>query len=176
MFRGVNLGPHRRIKMDALRGVYEGLKFQNVQTYVQSGNVVFHTKEADLVRLAKRIGAAFEKEFGFSSEVLLRTAAEMQSAIARNPFTGRGGIEPNRLLVVFLGADPGDDARQKVRALKTDTEELFIDGREIYIYYRNGMARPKLNMAHVEKAVKTAWTGRNWNSVTKLLEMAQALD
>jgi uncharacterized protein (DUF1697 family) len=175
MFRGVNLGPHRRIKMDALRAVYEGLKLQNPQTYVQSGNVVFQTKETDLARLAKRIHAAFEKEFGFPSDVILRTAAEMQDAIARNPFAGRKGIEPNRLLVVFLNADPGDEARLKVRAIKCDPEELFIDGRELYIYYTN-MARPKLNMTHVEKAVKTTWTGRNWNSVTKLLEMAQALD
>ena len=175
MLRGVNLGS-RRIKMDALRDLYESLGLKDPQTYVASGNVVFQTKERDLARLTARIEAAIEKTFGFSSDVLLRTAPEMKDVIARNPFAKRRDINPGKLLAVFLAADPGDDARRTVRAIQAAPDELFIDGRELYIYFPNGQARPTLKFAQVDKAIKTAWTGRNWNSVTKLLEMAEALD
>src|SRR2546427_789062 len=105
MLRGVNLGS-RRIKMDALRDLYESLGLKDPQTYVASGNVVFQTKERDLARLTARIEAAIEKTFGFSSDVLLRTAPEMKDVIARNPFAKRRDINPGKLLAVFLAADP----------------------------------------------------------------------
>jgi len=173
MLRGVNLGPHRRIKMDALREVYELLGLKDVQTYVQSGNVVFRSSGRDLPKLAKRIEAAFEKKFGFRSDVILRTAAEMRDIIARNPFATRSGIEPNRYLVTFLAADPGQELRAKVLAIKADPEELHFDGREMYIYFPNGLARPKLSLPAIEKILKITGTGRNWNSVLKLLELAE---
>ena len=173
MLRGVNLGK-RRIKMDALRAVYESLGLENPQTYVQSGNVVFRTKERNLDRIAKRIEDAIERTFGFQSDTILRTAAELRDVIARNPFANRRGIEPGKLLVIFLAADPGAEARKKILEIKADPEEMFLDGRELYIYYPNGQARPNLNMAQVYRALKTQWTGRNWNTVTKLLEMAES--
>lgn len=173
MLRGANLGPHRRIKMDALREVYESLGLKDVQTYVQSGNVVFRSSGRDLPKLAKRIEAAFEKKFGFRSDVILRTAAEMRDIIARNPFATRSGIEPNRYLVTFLAADPGQELRAKVLAIKADPEELHFDGSEMYIYFPNGLARPKLSLPAIEKILKITGTGRNWNSVLKLLELAE---
>ena len=176
MLRGVNLGPHRRIKMDALREVYESLGLADVQTYVQSGNVVFRSSERDLKKLAKRIEAAIEKKFGFRSDVILRTAAEMRDVIARNPFAARSGIEPNRYLVTFLASDPGQELRDKVRAIKADPEELHFDGREMYIYFPNGLARPKLSLPAIEKILKITGTGRNWNSVVKLLELAENIE
>ena len=173
MLRGVNLGK-RRIKMDALRDVYESLGLENPQTYVQSGNVVFRTKERNLDRVRLRIEDAIERTFGFQSDTVLRTTAELRGAIARNPFANRRGIEPGKLLVIFLAADPGAEARKKILEIKADPEEMFLVGRELYIYYPNGQARPKLNMAQVYRALKTEWTGRNWNTVTKLLEMAES--
>ena len=174
MFRGVNLGPHRRIKMDALRGVCAPLGLQDPRTYVQSGNVVFQTKEGSLERLALRIEDAFERAFGFRSEVILRTAAEMEDVIARNPLANRRGIEPARLLVTFLGAAPGAEARAKILEMQSDPEEIYLDGRELYIYFANGMARPKLSMAQIDRVLKTRWTGRNWNTVMALSEMASS--
>jgi uncharacterized protein (DUF1697 family) len=175
MLRGVNLGS-RRIKMDALRALYESLKLRDPQTYVQSGNVVFRTEERDLAQLAKRIENAIERSFGFRSDVILRTTSELRDIIARNPFAKRQGIEPSKLLVTFLASVPGQEARDKVLAIKTDPDELRIDGRELYTYFPNGMARPKLSWAVIEKALKTSGTGRNWNSVTKLLEIAERLE
>src|SRR5215471_10775635 len=87
LLRGVNLGGHKQIKMDVLRGLCESLGLCNPQTYIQSGNVVFTTKERDFPKLAPRIEAAIEKRAGFRPDVILRTCAEMRDVIARNPFT-----------------------------------------------------------------------------------------
>ena len=176
MLRGVNVGGHNKIKMDALRELYQSLKLRDAQTYVQSGNMIFRTDERDISRLAKRIEAGIERKFGFRPDVILRTAAEMKEVIARNPFVKRRGIEPSKLLVTFLASDPGEEAREKVRLMKCDPEELRIEGREQYIYFPNGMGRSKLSLAALEKTLKTPGTGRNWNSVTKMLEMAEKLE
>src|SRR5205814_744484 len=133
-------------------------------------------RDCDLAALAKRIEKGIERTFDIRSAVILRTTPEMQDVVTRNPFAKRTDIEPGKLVVTFLATDPGHEAREKVRAIKADPEELFIDGRELYIYFPNGQARPKLSFAAVERALKTTGTGRNWNSVTKLLAMAEALE
>ena len=176
LLRGVNLGGTNRVQMDALREMCEGLGLREPKTYLQSGNVVFGTAEQDLVRLGKRMEKAIEAEFGFRTDVILRTGAEMEHVVARNPFAKRRGIDPSKLLVTFLAGDPDPDAREQVRHMKADPEELYIDGREVYIYFPNGMARPKLSWVAIAKTLKTQGTGRNWNSVIKLLEMAQKMN
>jgi len=176
MLRGVNLVSHNRIKMDALRTLYESLGLRDAETYVASGNVVFRTKAQSLTALAKRIESAIERDFGFRPRVILRTTSELRYAIARNPFRTRRGIEPNKLLVMFLESHPAAEALEQVLKIKADPEEMHIHGREVYIYFPNGMARPKLSWVTVEKKLKIAGTGRNWNSVTKLLEMAEKLE
>jgi len=176
MLRGVNVGGHNKIKMEALRALYESLKLRDAQTYLQSGNVIFWTDERDLAGLAKRIEDGIERKFGFRPDVILRTAAEMKEVVARNPFAKRRGIEPGKLLASFLASDPGEEARENVRQMKCDPEELRIEGRELYIYFPNGMGRSKLSLAKLEKTLKTAGTGRNWNSVTKMLEMAEKME
>jgi uncharacterized protein (DUF1697 family) len=176
MLRGVNVGGHNKIKMDALRALYESLKLRDAKTYVQSGNVIFRTEERDLPRLTKRIEDGIERKFRFRPDVILRTAAEMREVIAKNPFAKRHGIEPSKLLVSFLASDPGEEARERVRQMKCAPEELRIEGRELYIYFPNGIGRSKLSPGALEKALKTAGTGRNWNSVTKMLEIGERLE
>ena len=176
MLRGVNVGGHNKVKMEALRALYESLKLRDAQTYVQSGNVVFRTDERDMARLAKRIEDGIERKFGFRPSVILRTAAEMREVVAKNPFGKRRGIEPGKLVVSFLASDPGEEGREKVRQMKCDPEELRIEGREMYVYFPNGMGRSKLSLVRLEKTLKTPGTARNWNSVTKMLEMAEKLE
>src|SRR5712692_9454840 len=176
MLRGVNVGGHNKMKMDALRALYESMKLRDARTYVQSGNVIFRTDERDMARLAKRIEDGIERKFGFQSDVILRTAAEMREVIARNPFAKRRGIEPGKLLVSFLASEPGEEARERLRQMKCDPEELRIERRELYIYFPNGMGRSKLQWARLDKILKTPGTGRNWNSVTRMLEMAEELE
>lgn len=176
MLRGVNLASHNRMKMETLRAVYESLGLHGAQTHIQSGNVVFKTEKRDLISLAKTIENGIEKTFGFRPPVILRTTAELRDVIARNPFASRSGIDPSRLLITFLVSEPEAEARAKVLAYEAAPEELSIDGRELYIYYPNGMARPKLSWPLIEKTLRVSGTGRNWNTVTKLLEIAEKLE
>lgn len=175
MLRGVNLGPHHRIKMDALRALYESLGFSDVQSFIQSGNVIFKTGTRDLARLASEIGNAIEREFGFRADVMLRTTAQLRKVIEKNPFAGRN-LDLSKFLVTFLAAEPEADARKKVLQIKIDPEELQIEGREIYMYFPNGVARPKLTWSQVATKLKTSGTARNWTTVQALLAMAEKLE
>jgi uncharacterized protein (DUF1697 family) len=176
MLRGINVGGHRMIKMDVLRSLYESLGLPSPQTYVQSGNVIFKTEERDLVGLGKQIEGAIERKFSFRPDVVLRTLSELREAIAGNPFAARSGIEPGKLLVTFLTSEPGQEIRNKLLKIETDPEEMHVGKREVYIYYSNGMARPKLSWAAVERSLKISGTGRNWNTVRKLVEIAERLE
>ena len=176
LLRGINVGGHHLIKMDALRELYASLGLRDPQTLVQSGNVVFRTEKQDLARLPGRIAGAIERSFGFRPDVIVRTCSELEDVVARNPFAARQGIDPRKLLVHFFAGDPGPNARDKVLGIKTDSEELQIDGRELYIYFPDRMGRSKVWPAAVERAMRISGTGRNWNSVTKLLEIARKME
>jgi uncharacterized protein (DUF1697 family) len=176
MLRGVNVGGRNMIKMDALKALCVGLKLKDPQTYVQSGNVIFSTEENDLRKLGTRIQDAIERKIGFRPNVMLRTAAEMRKVVTRNPFAGRKDIEPGKLLVNFLAANPGKDAREKAQAIKIGPEELHLIGREAYIYFPNGQGRSKFPWPAIERALGTSGTGRNWNSVTKMLAIAEKME
>lgn len=176
MLRGVNVGPHQRVKMDALRALYESLKLGDVRTFIQSGNIIFRAKEKNLPALAKKIQAAIEGKFGFRPEVVLRTTDELRQAIAANPFAKRRDVEPAKLLITFLVAEPAAEAHSTLRGLKSHPEELHLKGRELYIYFPNGMGKTKLPWSSVEKLLKTTGTARNLNSTVKMLAIAEEIE
>jgi uncharacterized protein (DUF1697 family) len=175
LLRAINVGGNRMLPMERLRVLCDAAGCRDVRTYVQSGNAVFKTADRNPANVARRLEAAIQAEFGFHSEVIVRTIPEWKDVIAANPFANRAGIEPAKLLVTFLGSAPTEIARQKVLALATGKEELHLLGREMYIYFHDGLARPKLNLAAVGKALGVSSTGRNWNTVLKLLEIAESL-
>ena len=158
MLRGVNLGSHHRISMEDLRALYKSLKFEDPRTYVQSGNIIFRTKEKNLLALSKKIQSAIEREFGFRSEVILRTTDELRAAIAATPFPASRGLEPGKVLVTFLTAKPGPEAHATLLSLKAYPEELHLKGRELYIYFPDGAGRSKLPWSSVEKLLNTTGT------------------
>lgn len=176
MLRGVNLGAHNRIKMDELRAMYESLKLQEPRTYVQSGNVVFRTKEKNSPQLAKKIQNAIQKKFGCSPEVILRTSEEIRKAVKANPFPAQTKLEPGKVLVTFLAAEPPRDAVANLEKFKNLPEQLHLNGCELYIYFPNGAGRSKLPWSAVEKMLKVTGTARNWNSVQALLKMAEEME
>ena len=176
LLRGVNVGGHNQIKMEALRSLYSSLKLQNAQTYVQSGNVVFGATDRGLARLANRIEEAIEDKFGFRPDVILRSVAELRAVVAANPFAKRRDIHPGKLLVTFLAAEPRPEGFAAVRKLKTDPEELHLRAREAYIYFPNGAGRSKFPWANLGKLLGVPATARNWNTVLKLLELAESMD
>ena len=176
MLRGVNLGLHNRIKMDDLRALYESLKLENPRSYVQSGNVIFRTKERNGPQLAKKIQGAIQKKFGCCPEVILRTPDEMRKAIAANPFPERTRLEPAKVLVTFLAAQPPREAEASLEKLKRFPEELHLNGRELYIYFPNGAGKSKLPWSAVDKLLTVTGTARNWNSVQAMLEIAEEME
>jgi uncharacterized protein (DUF1697 family) len=174
--RGVNVVGNNKIKMEELRALCESMGLLNAQTYIQSGNVVFRMKSRSVAPLAARIEKAIATRFGFRPHVMLRTSEELRDVVTRNPFAKRANLDSSKFLVYFLKGEPTPEACHKACALKTDTEELRVSGHEVYIYYLNGVGKSQLPMARIEKALGISGTGRNWNTVTKLLELAEALE
>ncbi|SRR5260221_9191071 len=166
--RAINVGGRNMIRMDALKALHEDLGFKSVRTHLQSGNVVFAAKSAD----AAKIERAIAKTLGMEITVILRTAAELRAVMKANPFPERAA-QGNRLIVVFLSEAPKDP-----NALDTypGPEERQVAGRELYVVYGEDMGHSKLTNALIEKKLGVKGTARNWNTVTKMLELTEALD
>lgn len=167
MLRAVNVSGTSIVKMEALRAMCEGMGLQKVRTYIQSGNIVFRTKQT---KIAKKLEKELHKTFGLQTKVIARTAAEMRNVVERNPFPGQEG---SKLLVFFLEREARSEAEAEVAALQITPEEIRIDGREVFFYFPDGQGKSKIPMARITKALGCAGTGRNWNSVVKLLAMGE---
>jgi uncharacterized protein (DUF1697 family) len=173
LFRGINVGGNHQVSMANLKAVHESLGLQHVLTYIQSGNVIFHSAEADVPQLQRQIEAAFEQRFGFHSDVMVRTVAEFNEIIEKNPFQSQQNKESKWMVVMFLAARPDDTAQDNLLKAYDGPEEIFFIGQEMYIYYTNGMGRSKLSGNFIERKLKTVGTARNWNTVLRLQEMLQ---
>ncbi len=173
LFRGINVGGHQKIRMDDLKYVHESLGFKDVFPYIQTGNVVFSSDEADVARLRRHIEDGFEKKFGFHVEVFVRTSAELRDIIEKNPFQSQPGRESKWVVVLFLAAHPDNTAQEDLRKTYAGPEEFFITGKEVYIYYTNGIGRSKLSLSLIEKKLKTVGTARNWNTILQLQKLLQ---
>lgn len=172
LIRGVNVGGNRKLPMDTLRAICGALGHEGTVTYIQSGNAVFRTKKRDLLNVAAELECAIHASLGFRPAVALRTREEMAEIVAANPFAGREGLDPARLLVTFLTRDPGEEARARVRGLDIAPEELHARGRELYTCYQNGPGHTKINTGAIDRAIGLPGTARNWNTVLKLAAMA----
>jgi len=159
--------------MDELKELHESLGFKDVLPYIQSGNVVFKSDDAELARLRRQIEDGFEKKFGFHVEVFVRTSAELRDIIDKNPFQGQQSKESKWVVVMFLAARPDDRAQDDLLKTYVGPEELFIIGKEAYIYYTNGIGRSKLSNSFIEKKLKTFGTARNWNTILQLQKLIQ---
>ena len=172
LLRGVNVVGRNQISMQALREICMSLKLRNPRTYIQSGNVVFVSAETDATKLATRLESAIEKRCGFRPSVMMRTAAEMRDIVSRNPYAARGDIDPGKFAVFFMATQPHPELCNKVMAINVGKEEIRADGRELYIYFPDGQGRSKLPPV-LERTLKMPATARNWNTVNKLLAMAE---
>jgi uncharacterized protein (DUF1697 family) len=172
MLRGINVGGHNKVPMDQLRAMFEALGFEQVRTYIQSGNVVFKAAKSNPADFSARIEKKILAQFGFAVSVITRTPEEVHKAIQNNPFVKESKTEPAKVYIAFLSQAPAADAVKKLEALATVSEQLRHAGGEVYLYYRDGMGRAKLTGSVLEKVLAVTATARNWNTVTKLYEMA----
>jgi uncharacterized protein (DUF1697 family) len=170
LLRGINLGPNRRVAMPRLREVLEEAGFEDVRTYVQSGNIVLSSsKKPDQV--AAESERVIAEEFGFDVPVVIRTRAELAQVVKRNPL-GKVVTEPKRYQVSFLDRRPDAKLVKELEALVADKEEFVANGREFYAWHPEGVARSKLWNKLAGKGLGVTATARNWTTVTTLLEMA----
>jgi uncharacterized protein (DUF1697 family) len=169
LLRGINLGPSRRVPMADLRALLRDAGYADVQTYVQSGNVVLGSADvpAEVERDAQRLIAA---HFGFDVPVVARSRSQLAAVVKLNPL-GDVAENPKRYQVSFLAEKPSRDVVEKLQAAAVEPERLVAHGRELYAWHPDGVARSKLWNALAGKGLGVTATARNWTTVTTLLEM-----
>ena len=170
LLRGINVGGRNRLPMADLRRIFADAGCRNVNTYIQSGNVVFSATIKSTDRFAGGIAAAIEAEFGFRPGVHLLTAAQLEQSIANNPFSNAVD-DPKSLHVAFLDQVPDHDNVQKAKELLAPSESCELIGRNLFLHAPDGIARSKF-AAQMEKTLGVGVTGRNWRSTTKIAAIA----
>ncbi len=173
--RAINVGGKNLIAMAELRKMLEGMGFSNVQTLLQSGNAVFQGDKAMSADIETRLEKQTAKRFGLNVDYVVRTDKELADVIKGNPFANFAKEDPGHMLVLFLkSAAPKDAEKALTQAIK-GREVVAVKGNVVYAQYRDGVGTSKLTNGVLEKHLACRATGRNWNTVTKLMQMAEAL-
>jgi len=172
LFRGINVGGHRRLPMKELKAELENLGLTDVRTYIQSGNVLFRSAESDAGALSETIASAVEKSHGFRSEVLVLDLAEFRAAAEGSPFP-MTDAQAKTVHLSFLAEPPAAPDLAGLDAAKSATEEWALKGRVLYLHAPDGYAHSKL-AAKAQRLLGVPVTARNWRTVTKILEMSQS--
>lgn len=170
LLRGINLGSRHRVPMAELRALLGEAGYENVRTYVQSGNVVL---DSDQTAAALEAAAAelISERFGFTVPVVSRTAAELAAVVKLNPLQAVVS-EPQRYQVSFLDQAPAEPVVAAVQALVAPPEAVAFEGREVYAWHPGGVARSKLWNKLASGSLGVTATARNWTTVLTLTEMA----
>jgi uncharacterized protein (DUF1697 family) len=170
LLRGINVGPRKRVSMPDLRELLTEAGFADVQTYVQSGNVVLSGR-ASPANVASKAEKLIADRFGFDVDVIVRTADELAEVVACNPL-GEVALDPKRYQVGFLDDEPDPEVVARVADLAAGGEQVVVVGREVYSWHPAGAARSKLWAKLAANGLGVRATSRNWTTVSTLLEMA----
>jgi uncharacterized protein (DUF1697 family) len=157
--------------MPVLEALFAGLGYSDVVTYIQSGNVVFAGRSKNAAAIARNIEEDITRELGLDVAVLLRTKEELAELARTNPFL-RTDADPFKLHVTFLAESPPAALARAVEEFDAGPDEARVVGRDVYLHCPSGYGNTKLSGAFVERRLKTVATTRNWNTVTKLVELA----
>jgi uncharacterized protein (DUF1697 family) len=174
LLRGINVGGHKKVPMAQLREALSGIGWTDVRTYLQSGNVVFtvpggpHTDTE--VRAA--LEGAIAERFGFEVPTLVRTGTELEAVAAACPYPA-DALDPATLLVVFLEHDPGEGYYDGIDEAAFAPDTFRHLGEAVYCHFPHGMGRSKLGAALGAVRPRVPATGRNWRTVTKLMELTR---
>ena len=173
LLRGINVSSQKRVKMADLKEIFESLGFEDVRTYVQSGNAIFDYERIDTEKLASYIENKISQIFRLSINIIIRTKEELEDIVNNNPFVAEANIETDKLHVIFLLDVPDPKVTSLLDIKKDKNEEFKIVCREVYLYCPNGYGRTKLNNAIFERKLHTTATTRNWKTTNKLLELSK---
>jgi uncharacterized protein (DUF1697 family) len=173
LLRGINVGGKNLVPMKALAEMFAKAGCSDVETYIQSGNVLFLASEATASRAEGLVTRAIRERFGFEIPVITRSTAELREIATQNPFL-RAGADPKTLHVVFLADVPEPARVASLDPNRSPPDEFVVVGREIYLRCPNGLGRTKLSNQYLDSKLATTSTVRNWNTTLKLLELCTA--
>ena len=174
LLRGINLGSRNRVPMAELRAALSEAGFEDVQTYLQSGNIVLEGKTKP-EQTARKVERLISKRFGLEIPVVVRTRAQLARVVERNPLSGVAK-DPKRHQVSFLDGPLPAAARRKLEEARVEPEQFVVHGREIYAWHPAGVARSKLWTALAGRDLGVTATARNWTTVMQLRELVEAAE
>jgi uncharacterized protein (DUF1697 family) len=173
LLRGVNMAGHNNIKMTDLEALFKKLGFTDVETFIQSGNVIFKDPEdKQPLEIVAKVEEAILKKFKLKIPVLIRTEGDLKDVISCNPFSVEVNFNPEKLAVVFLYELPREEQIEKVRNIDYPPDKFKIKGKEIFIYCPNGFGKTKLYTNFFENKMKVIGTARNWKTINTLYDLA----
>lgn len=173
LLRGINVGGHRLIKMADLKRMLETMGMTNVQTYIQSGNVLFESEE-ESDQLSQQIEEQIKTTFSFSVPVILRTSMELSQIIKKCPFPVDNLLEGESIHLSLLAELPSEEGINHLLNFQCDKDEWQMEGKEIYLYFRQSIRNSKLAIRLQKLDVPS--TLRNWKTIKKLAIMAKAME
>lgn len=177
LLRGINVTGKNMIKMETLRATFEALGFQNVKSYINSGNVAFDVSSPHVskglssdAKLVAKIHDAIKKDFGFEISVMVRTIAEVAEIVAWNPFKGQ--FDSHKDVHVFFLNDKLTDEQEALLIAQGNENEIFaILGRHVVCLLKIHITDSAVGKGFIDKKLKVAATGRNWRTVKTIAEM-----
>lgn len=171
LLRGINVSGHNMIKMEALKSLLEAIQFQNIKTYIQSGNVFVETEEENPQSVGFTIKQEIFKQYGYDVPVIVISQSDLEKCLTNNPFFKEKDIDTKKLYVAFISKELNNNALNDLKMSQFKPDEAFIEGNRIYMKLETGAAKTKLTQKYIEKKLNVNATSRNWNTVNKLLEM-----
>lgn len=171
LLRAVNVSGQNMINMAQLKRALEDVDFENVKTYIQSGNVFVSSNEKEASRVEERVKTVIADSFGYDVYCLAVAKEELQACLDNNPFVRELDVDTKQLYVAFTSRELYDTDQEKLDLEKIKPDEVAFEGNRIYIKYGVSAGRSKLSNKYIESKLKLFSTMRNWNTVNKLLEM-----
>lgn len=171
LLRGINVSGHNMIKMEALKTTLEAIGFQNVQTYIQSGNVFVDTEEENASAVGFKIKQEIFKIFGHEVPIVVINKDDLSICFNNNPFLKEKDIDTKKLYVAFISTTLKSDSINDLKISQFKPDEASIDGNKIYIKYAVGAGKTRFDQKYIEKKLNVIATIRNWNTVTQLLKI-----
>lgn len=171
LLRGINVSGHNMIKMEALKTVLEAAGFQNVQTYIQSGNVFVDTDETNAAAVGFKIKQELFKNFGHEVPVVVIAKSDLDACLNNNPFLKENEVDTKKLYVAFISTTLKDTSINDLKISQFKPDEARIDGNKIFIKYAVGAGKTRFDQKYIEKKLNVTATIRNWNTVTQLLQL-----
>jgi uncharacterized protein (DUF1697 family) len=170
ILRGINVNGQNLIKMDALRALYSSLGLEQVQSYIQSGNVLFQCAGATPQQLSERISAAIRLQWNMEVPVLVFSREYLHQAVAENPFVGNA--DPVHLHLTFLAQMPDEELLSSLDAQAYAPDRFIVLGQIVYLHCPNGYGKTKLSNQFWERKLRVQATTRNWKSCQELLRLS----